>query len=74
MYSGGLDKLGFASGVGAVASTQPQVTFSGARFYTDGLRAILFFAIRPLSLSDVELLDWARPLDVQGPAERDQSR
>ena len=61
MYSGGLDKLGFATGVGPASPTQPRVTFSGARYYTDGLRAILFFAIRPLSLSDVEFLDWAAP-------------
>ena len=45
MYSGGLDKLGFAHGAGA----------SERR---DGLRAVLFFATRPLSLSDVEILDW----------------
>jgi hypothetical protein len=47
MYSGGLDKLGFAHG-------------SGARERGDGLRAVLFFATRPLSLSDVEILDWVR--------------
>ena len=45
MYSGGLEKLGFASGAGANAQT-------------DGLRAVLFFATRPRSLADVELLDW----------------
>lgn len=51
MYSGGLDKLGFAYG-------------AGPRERSDGLRAVLFFAVRPLSLSDVEILDWvplARP-------------
>ena len=61
MYSGGLDKLGFARGVGPASPTQPRVTLSGARYFTDGLRATLFFAIRPLSLSDVEFLDWAAP-------------
>ena len=45
MYSGGLDKLGFAHG-------------SGTRERGDGLRAVLFFATRPLSLSEVEILDW----------------
>ena len=47
MYSGGLDKLGFARG-------------SGTPERGDGLRAVLFFATRPLSLSDVEILDWVR--------------
>jgi hypothetical protein len=46
MYSGGLDKLGFARG--AVAGER-----------SDGLRAVLFFATRPLSLADVEILEWA---------------
>jgi LssY C-terminus len=45
MYSGGLDKLGFARG-------------AGAGEHRDGLRAVMFFAIRPLSLSDVEILEW----------------
>jgi hypothetical protein len=47
MYSGGLEKLGFARG-------------SGTPERGDGLRAALFFATRPLSLSDVEILDWVR--------------
>jgi hypothetical protein len=45
MYSGGLDKLEFARGAAA-----------GER--SDGLRAVLFFATRPLSLADVEILEW----------------
>jgi len=61
MYSGGLGRLGFATGVGPASSPQHGGTSSGARYFTDGLRAILFFASRPLSLSDVEFLDWAVP-------------
>jgi hypothetical protein len=45
MYSGGLDKLGFAQG-------------ERASERGDGLRAVLFFATRPLSLADVEILEW----------------
>ena len=45
MYSGGLDKLGVIRG-------------AGAREQTDGLRAVMFFETRPLSLADVEILDW----------------
>ena len=50
MYSGGLDKLGVIRGAGA-----------GER--TDGLRAVLFFATRPLSLADVEILEWVPYLE-----------
>jgi hypothetical protein len=70
MYSGGLDKLGFATGVGPAAPTAPRATVDGARYHTDGLRAVLFLATRPLSLADVELLDWAPylPQTVEAPA------
>ena len=72
MYSGGLDKLGFATGVGPASPTQPRTTLGGARYYTDGLRAILFLATRPLSLSDVEFLDWAPYLEVPDPPARNE--
>jgi hypothetical protein len=58
MYSGGLEKLGFITGAGNV----------GAHYRTDGLRAVLFFGTRPLSLSDVELLDWVPFLERGGNA------
>jgi hypothetical protein len=58
VYSGGLQRLGFVTGVGAASETQPRCTFNGAHYFTDGLRAVLFFATRPLSLADVEFLDW----------------
>ncbi|MBF6991991.1 LssY C-terminal domain-containing protein [Cupriavidus sp. IK-TO18] len=58
MYSGGLEQLGFVHGVGAASQQHPRPTMGGATYRTDGLRAVLFFATRPLSLSDVQFLDW----------------
>ena len=58
LYSGGLAKLGFASGVGAATTTQPRSTQGGASYYTDGMRAVLFIETRPLALSEVQILDW----------------
>jgi len=58
MYSGGLEQLAFASGVGAVPAAQPRALAGGGSYYTDGRRAVLFLATRPLAFSDVELLDW----------------
>jgi len=58
MYSGGLDKLGFVYGVGEATTRQPRTTLDNATYYTDGLRAVMFFATRPLSFSDVQLIDW----------------
>jgi hypothetical protein len=62
MYSG-LSKLGFVTGVGETPDTRPRSTLDGARYYTDGLRAVLFFATRPHSLGDIEILHWAQYLD-----------
>ena len=63
MYSGGLERLGFVTGVGAVPRAQPRLAANGASYFTDGLRAVLFFATRPLTISDVHLLDWEPLLD-----------
>ncbi|MFP4894988.1 LssY C-terminal domain-containing protein [Paraburkholderia sp. EG304] len=63
MYSSGLEKLGFAYGVGAASPTHPRTTLDGATYYTDGLRAVVFFSTRPHSLSDVDFLDWVPYLE-----------
>ena len=63
MYSGGLDKLAFVSGVGAVPQAQPRATAGRGSYYTDGRRAVLFFATRPLAFSDVQVLDWEPVLE-----------
>ena len=73
MYSGGLEKLGFVTGVGAASETLPRTTLNGARYHTDGLRAVLFFATRPLSLSDVEFLEWVPYLERREAVAGEQS-
>jgi len=68
MYSEGLETLGFVRGVGPAARNQARMTFGGARYFTDGLRAAMFFAIRPLSLSDLKILDWVPVANVNEPS------
>jgi len=63
LYSGGLAKLGFVGGVLATTVTQARDSLAGTKYYTDGLRAVMFFAARPLALSDVQMLDWT-PLPI----------
>ena len=58
LYSGGLGKLAFVSGVGATNPGETHGSLDGASYYTDGLRAVLFLVTRPLSLSELEILDW----------------
>jgi hypothetical protein len=70
MYSGGLDKLGFVYGVGEATKTRPRTTLDNATCYTDGLRAVMFFATRPLSFSDVQVLDWVPYLEQREAIQR----
>ena len=65
LYSGGLEKLGFIEGVPAVSVEQRHNHPGDFNYHTDGLRAVLFLVTRPLSLSDVEVLDWVPALDRQ---------
>ena len=66
LYSGGLAQLGFIGGVGAVAEAPIENTDSELRYHTDGLRAVLFFVTRPLSLSEIKTLDWVPLLQQRG--------
>ena len=68
-----MEKLGFITGVGATAEMQPRTALDGALYHTDGLRAVLFFGTRPLSLSDVEMLDWVPYLERRETAAREHS-
>ena len=59
IYSGGLARLGFASGGGSGAERPQNDQDPGQSYYfSDGLRAVMFFVTRPVALSEVQLLDW----------------
>jgi hypothetical protein len=62
LYSGGLAKLGFVKGVSKVDKDHAE-QWQANGYYTDGLRAVLFFVTRPLTLSEVEILDWVPMLE-----------
>jgi len=61
LYSQAVARIGFVKGVGVVTKEAPRMNLVGDPFYTDGLRAVLFFEPRPYTLSDIELLDWETP-------------
>lgn len=65
MYSSGLEKLAFVSGVGATSPGELRDSLDGTSYYTDGLRAVLFLVTRPLSLSDLQILDWHPALKLR---------
>jgi len=58
LYSSGLEKIAFVAGVGATEPGETRASLGGGSYLTDGLRAVLFMVTRPLSLSDIEVLDW----------------
>ena len=60
-YSQALAKTGMVKGVGAVSKEAPKMNLVGDPYYTDGLRAVLFFDPRPFTLSDLDILDWEIP-------------
>lgn len=60
-YSQALARFGFVKGVGAVTKEAPRMNLVGDPFYTDGLRAVLFFEPRPNTLADIDMLDWENP-------------
>ena len=62
-YSQALAKIAFVRGVGVVTKEEPRMNLVGDPFYTDGLRAVLFFESRPNALSDIELIQWEAPTD-----------
>ena len=52
-YSQALARVGYVKGVGVVSKEAPRMNLVGDPFYTDGLRAVLFFEPRPYTLSDI---------------------
>ena len=60
-YSQALASFGFVKGAGTVSKEAPKMNLVGDPFYTDGLRAVLFFESRPFTLSDIGILDWEVP-------------
>jgi len=60
-YSQALARFAYVKGVGAAPRDDPRHNLTGDPYFTDGLRAVLFFGPRPRTLDEVEYLDWDRP-------------
>lgn len=57
-YSGGLEQIAFVKGVGQAPPEQPRALPAGGSYFTDGYRIAMFFATRPLTFEDINILDW----------------
>ena len=60
-YSQAIARVGYVKGVGVVAREAPKYNLVGDPYYTDGLRAVLFFEPRPYAISDIGQLEWEKP-------------
>jgi hypothetical protein len=61
-YAQGIKKFGFVKLKGAASPiSQPKVAFRGTTYITDGYLAVIWLAGKPVSLSNVKLVDWEIP-------------
>jgi hypothetical protein len=61
-YAQGIKKFAFVRVNGAESDiSRPKETFRGTTYLTDGYVAVIWLAEKPISLSDVELVDWETP-------------
>lgn len=71
-YSQALARFAYVKGVGAAPRDEPRHNLTGDPYFTDGLRAVLFFEARPRTLDEVGFLQWepmARSRSLQDTAE-----
>jgi hypothetical protein len=59
-YSQALIKIGFTKGAGRSQSTAKEQGPGDVHYTTDGLRVTLIFGDRPVSLQEIDFLDWER--------------
>ena len=65
-YSQALARIGFVKGVGEVGKDAPRFNLGGDPYFTDGLRAVMFFEPRPRSFDDLDIIDsWEIPQRAQ---------
>ncbi|MCG6966982.1 MAG: LssY C-terminal domain-containing protein [Chromatiaceae bacterium] len=57
-YSQNLSAIGLVGGVGAAPKSAPRGNLTTDPYYTDGLRVVLIFDVRPTSLADIDVLPW----------------
>jgi hypothetical protein len=59
--SGFTERYGYVSGVGAASASAPRTNLTGDPYYTDGLRAVVFFSNRTTPLGEIDRLSWETP-------------
>ena len=60
-YSQSLEKFAYVGGVGEVPMDQPKGNLTGDPWFTDGYRIVLWVTSEPVSIDDVDFLEWRMP-------------
>ncbi|MGD9384480.1 MAG: LssY C-terminal domain-containing protein [Desulfobacterales bacterium] len=64
-YSQALARIGFVKGVGEAGKDAPRFNLAGDPYFTDGLRAVMFFEPRPRTLDHLDIIGyWEIPTRV----------
>jgi len=63
IYSQSLAKIGWVKGMPSVEVPEAGTASSAAAYYTDGLRAVLLFQRKSVSISEIEFFGWERLTD-----------
>jgi hypothetical protein len=65
-YSQALSRIGFIKGVGEARKDEPRFNLVDDPYYTDGVRAVMFFEPRPRTLADLDFISyWETPTRFQ---------
>jgi hypothetical protein len=65
LFSQTLAKAGFVKGVGRATPSRPRQNLTGDPYFTDGLRVVLILDKGPISMNQIEGLDWEHPRTFQ---------
>jgi len=65
LFSQTIAKIGFVKGVGRATPYRPRQNLTGDPYFTDGLRVVLILEKGPISLDQIETLDWEHPRTFQ---------
>jgi len=60
-YSQSLEKFAYVGGVGEVSFDNPSGNLTGDPWFSDGYRIVLWVSSEPVSIDDVDFLEWRLP-------------
>jgi len=65
LFSQTIARAGFVKGVGRATPSRPRENLTGDPYFTDGLRVVLFIDPGPISMNQIQAIDWEHPRTFQ---------